>query len=86
MKIKVCSWKACKSNFSEYITRRIKWDVERLNLKNIEIEETMCMGMCAKWPNVKIDGEMNNYVEPAKISDRVVNWPKKKKKKFNTKK
>jgi len=86
MKIQVCSWKMCKTNFSEYITRRLKWDIERLKLDNIEIEESMCMWMCRKWPNVKIDGEIINYAEPAKVSDRVVNWPKKKKKKFNNKK
>jgi NADH:ubiquinone oxidoreductase subunit E len=85
MIIQVCCWKTCKANFSEYITKRIKWDIERLNLKDIKIEETMCMGMCSRWPNVRIDWEIINYAEPAKISDRVVNWPKKKKKKFNKK-
>lgn len=86
VKVQVCTWKMCKLNFSEYITRRIKWDIERLDLKNIEIEEVMCMWMCKKAPNVKINGEITNYCEPAKISDLVVNWPKKKKKKFNNKK
>jgi len=81
MKIQVCCWKTCKSNFSEYITRRLKADIERLDLKNIEIEETMCMWMCKKWPNVKINDDIINYAEPARISDIVINWPKKKKKK-----
>ena len=87
IKVQVCCWKACKENFSEYIVKRLEWDIERLNLNNIEIEKTMCMGMgmCTKWPNVKVDGEIMNYCEPAKVSDRVVNWPKKKKK-FNNKK
>lgn len=86
IKIQICSWKSCKLNFSEYIVRRVEWDIFRLNLKNIEFEETMCMWMCKSSPNVKIDWEINNYAEPSKISDRMLNWPKKKKKKINTKK
>jgi len=86
IKVQVCTWRMCKLNFSEYITRRIKWDIERLNLDHIEVEESMCMGMCKKGPNVKINWEIKNYCEPAKVSDLVVNWPKKKKKKFNNKK
>lgn len=82
MKIQICCWKTCKSNFSEYITKRLKSDIERLDLKNIEIEETMCMWMCKKWPNVKINNDVINYAEPARISDLVINWPKKKKKKI----
>ena len=86
IKIQVCMGKTCKSNFAEYITKRLKWDIERLDLKNIEIEETMCMWMCKKGPNVKINDELINYAEPAKVSEIVINWPKKKKKKFNNKK
>jgi hypothetical protein len=37
--------------------------------------------MCKIGPNVKIEGEVMNYTEPAKVSDRVVNGKKKKKKK-----
>jgi NADH:ubiquinone oxidoreductase subunit E len=79
IKVQVCYWKTCKENFSEYIVRRIEWDVLRLNLDNVEIEKTMCMWMCKKWPNVKVDDDIINYAEPAKVSDRVLNWPKKKK-------
>ena len=86
MRIQVCMWKTCKSNFAEYIVKRLKADIERLDLKDIEIEETMCMGMCKKWPNVIVDNDVINYAEPAKISDRVLNGPKKKKKKLNNKK
>ncbi|MDQ7009581.1 MAG: (2Fe-2S) ferredoxin domain-containing protein [Candidatus Gracilibacteria bacterium] len=85
IKIQVCRGKTCRSNFSEYITKRLKGDIERLDLKNIIIEETLCMGMCKKGPNVKVDDEVINYAEPAKISDRVINGPKKKKK-INNKK
>ena len=86
MKIQVCMWKTCKSNFAEYIIKRLKWDIERLDLKNIEIEESMCMGMCKKWPNVKMGNDIINYAEPAKISDRMINWPKKKKSNKNNNK
>ena len=85
IKVQVCMWKTCKSNFAEYIVKRVEWDILRLNLDNVEIEKTMCMWMCAKWPNVVINWEIMNYAEPAKVSDIVVNWPKKKKKKYNKK-
>jgi len=82
MEIKICRWKKCSANFSEYIVKRLKADIKRLNLENIEIKETLCMWMCSKWPNVIIDDtEIINYAEPAKVSDRMINWPKKKKNK-----
>ncbi len=82
MKIKVCSWSACSDNFSEYIVKRIKNDIEFYNLKWVEIEETPCMWMCKKWPNVKIDEKIINYANPLKVSDRVLKklWLVKKKK------
>jgi len=83
MKVKVCCWKNCKANFSEYIVKRIKADIERLDLKDIELEETMCMWMCKDWPNVVIDDEIIHFAEPAKISERIIYWKKKKKKKNN---
>ena len=82
MKVNICWWKLCSSNFSNYIIKRVEWDVERLWLKKIEIEEAMCMGMCKKWPNVKFDEEVMNYAEPAKVSERMIKWPKKIKKKY----
>ncbi len=85
MKVKVCSWKTCGSNFSNYIIRRVEWDVKRLELKKIELEEAKCMGMCKKWPNVKFDDEVMNYAEPAKVSERMIKGPKKPKKKYNKK-
>ncbi len=86
MKVEVCCWKVCSSNFSNYIIKRIEGDIERLWLQWIELEEAKCMGMCKKWPNVKVDGEVINYAEPAKVSDRIIHGKKKKKKKYNKKK
>ena len=84
-KVQVCRWKACKTNFSEYIIKRLQGDKERLGLSHLEIEEAKCMGMCKRWPNVVVDEELMNYSEPAKVSERVINWPKKIKKKYNKK-
>jgi len=83
MKIKVCTWTTCKGKFSEYIIKRIKNDIEFYNLKNVEIEESLCMWMCSKWPNTKIDNEIINYSNPLKISDLMLKklWLKKKKNK-----
>ena len=84
MKIKVCTWPACKDKFSEYIIKRIKNDIEFYNLENVEIEESPCMWMCNKSPNTKIDNDVINYANPLKISDlmlKKLGLRKKKKKK-----
>jgi len=85
MKVKICWWKVCSANFSNYIVKRVEWDIERLWLKKIELEDAKCMGMCKKWPNVKVDDDVMNYAEPAKVSDRIIKGPKKAKKKYNKK-
>ncbi len=69
MKIKVCMWSACKDNFSQYIITRIKRDIEKYDLQHIEIEESPCMWMCKKWPNTKIDKDIINYANGAKVSE-----------------
>ena len=68
MKIKICSWNACKANFSNYMVTRIKRDIEKFKLKNIEIEETPCMWMCKKGPNAKVDNDILNYANWNKLS------------------
>lgn len=69
MKIEVCTWKSCKANFCEYILKRLNSDKEKFNYKNVVIEEWMCMWMCSKWPNVKIDWDIMNYCQPAKVAE-----------------
>ena len=71
MKIKVCNWSACKDKFASYIITRIKRDIEKFELKNIEIEESPCMGMCKQWPNVKIENDVINYANWAKVSEAI---------------
>ena len=67
--IKVCKGTTCSDKFSNYIITRIKRDIEKFDLKNIEIEESACMGMCKKWPNTKVDGDIMNYANPSKVSE-----------------
>ncbi len=82
MKIKICTWVACKEKYSEYIVKRIKNDIAFFNLENVIVEESTCMWMCDKWPNVQIDKEIFNNTNPLKISDIMLRklWLKKKKK------
>ena len=68
MKIKICTWAACSNNFSNYMVTRIKRDIEKFELKHIEIEETPCMWMCKKWPNAKVGDDILNYANWNKLS------------------
>jgi hypothetical protein len=43
MKVEICHGKACTQNFSHYIATRIDGDKERLSLKHVEVEKSMCM-------------------------------------------
>ena len=71
MKVQVCCWKTCKERFSEYIITRLENDKEKNNLKNLTIEESKCMWECKIWPNIKIDGNKENRMNPAKVSELV---------------
>ena len=77
MKVKVCVGSACKAKFSEYIIKRIERDIEKFNLKNIEIEKVNCMGFCDKAPNVKIDNEIYYNTNPIKVSEVIFDKLKK---------
>lgn len=79
MKIKVCTWKTCSDRFSQYITTRLQNDKSRFNLDKLEIEECMCLGQCSKWPNIVVEKEIKNYMNPAKASEITLNNNKKKK-------
>ena len=69
MKIKVCIGKTCKDRFSKYILTRLKNDKEKFSLKDIEIEECMCLWNCKKWPNIVKNNQIINYANPAKASE-----------------
>lgn len=68
MKIQVCTWKSCKSRFSEYILKRVNSDIEKFHLENISVENCPCLGQCKEWPNVIVDGKIENYCDPIKVS------------------
>lgn len=78
MKIKVCTGKACADRFSGYIITRLKNDKEKFNLDHVEIEECMCTWQCSKWPNIIIDKNIKNAMNPAKASELILNNNKKK--------
>jgi len=71
MKIRICCWQKCKNNFSQFIKERLENDVERFELKDVEIEESGCFWDCKKWPNVEIDGEMINWATPIIASKKM---------------
>ena len=71
MKVKVCMGKNCQNNFATYIVERLKRDKERFNLEKVEIEEVECLGLCEKWPIVKIDKQVLERATPIKASDMV---------------
>ncbi len=68
MKIQVCTWKMCKSRFSEYIFKRVEGDIQKFALENITLETCPCQWQCKSWPNVIVDGKLENYSDPIKIS------------------
>ena len=77
MKVQVCCWKTCKERFSEYIITRLENDQEKHNVSKLEIEESKCMWDCKIWPNIRIDGNKQNGMNPAKVSELVKGKPKK---------
>ncbi len=77
MKVKICTWKECKSRFSEYILKRLKNDKEFYDFKNLEIEECTCLWECKKWPNILVDGKKEEHMSPAKTSEIIVKKLKK---------
>ncbi len=80
MKISVCTGKACSGRFSEYILTRLKNDKTRFNIDKLFIEESPCMGKCSEWPNVKVDNNLRNYMNPAKVAEVVMSNHKNKQK------
>ena len=69
MKIRVCKWKLCSEKFSNYIISRLQNDINRFNLKDIEIEESLCMWKCSEWPNIYFDNDFYTRVNPLKVSE-----------------
>ena len=81
MKIKVCRWKTCKDRFSDYIITRLDNDKEKFTLNKLKTEESLCMWQCKKWPNIDVDWDIKNYMNPAKASEFAFNKNNNKKKK-----
>ncbi|MCP4522649.1 MAG: (2Fe-2S) ferredoxin domain-containing protein [Candidatus Gracilibacteria bacterium] len=80
MKIEICHGKSCSERFCKYINTRLENDIDKFQLKNIELIDAKCMGMCKKGPNIKVNGEVHNYMNPAKAAEAFKPKPKKKKK------
>ncbi len=81
MKVQVCTWKWCKSKFSEYILTRLKNDKEFYKKDSLIIDEFQCMGNCENGPNIIIDKDIHPHMTPALASEKVFNSNNKKKKK-----
>ena len=84
MKVQICNWKKCIEKFGEYITKRLKNDAKFYNKKNVLATECECLWKCEKWPNIVIDGQIHNKMNPAKASELIYHPKKKKKKNANT--
>ncbi len=69
IQVQVCSWNSCSSKFSKYISKRIENDISFLNLKNINLSETLCTGSCKKAPVIQINWEKHFYVSPVQASE-----------------
>ena len=80
MRIQVCKWKTCTERLREYIITRLENDKDFYKKDNIVVEDCMCLGQCKSGPNIVIDGQIHNYINPAKASE-LIYTPKKKKKK-----
>ena len=78
IKIQVCHGKTCSEKFCKYINTRLENDKKKFHL-DLEIEDSKCMGQCKKWPNIKIDDTIHNYMNPAKAAELANPKPKKKK-------
>lgn len=68
MKVRVCAWNICKSNFSEYIFERLENDKQKFGMENLEIEKSPCMGNCKKSVNISIWSEIFSNQNPIKSS------------------
>lgn len=77
-KIKVCTWKTCTDRFGEYIITRLENDKTKFNLNDLEIEKCMCLWQCKSWPNIVVDKDVKNYMNPAKASEWILNNNKRK--------
>ncbi len=69
MDIKICNWKTCSERFCSYIKTRLENDIKKFDLKNINLEDSPCMWDCKIWPNIKINNEKINKVNPTKASE-----------------
>lgn len=77
MKVQVCTWKTCKSKFSNYIITRLENDKQKFDLSSLIIEESPCMWNCKKAPNAIFGKQKEEYVNPSKASKKVFDSLKK---------
>lgn len=71
MQVKICQGKTCGWKFSKYILARLENDVKLYDWKDVKLEPILCMWECKKWPNILIEKELYNYVNPAKASELI---------------
>ncbi len=72
MKIQICEWKSCREKQSKYLAERVKRDALFYKWEKIpEIENCLCLGNCRLAPNIKIDGVLESYMSPIKLSEKL---------------
>jgi NADH:ubiquinone oxidoreductase subunit E len=71
MKIRICCWQKCKNNFSQFIKERLENDIERFELKDVQIEEANCFWNCKRWPIIEIDWEIIEKTTPILASKKM---------------
>lgn len=69
MIIKVCTWRSCTENGSEYIATRLERDIAFYNIHDMAVERCTCQGRCKEGPVVAYDRDIQTRMNPVKASE-----------------
>jgi len=67
MRVQVCRGVKCSDRGSEYIEKRLQSDVEKFSY-DATVESCLCLDNCKNGPNVIIDGERSERLNPVTAS------------------
>jgi NADH:ubiquinone oxidoreductase subunit E len=80
MKIQVCTGKACREKFSNYILKRLENDKENFKLDHLIVETCTCQKKCDEAPVVVIDGKIEvkmTGIKASKLIMEKIKWKQK---------